>query len=88
MRKPTIWVPTRPDTNRAVQSQKMARSLKFQIWEVEGLYFPCSENKGAGQLCSYYTATAQLICAFVFAKAFCWFSYAAAQMSDKETDAI
>ena len=31
MRKPTFWVPTRSDTNRAVQSQKKARSLKLQI---------------------------------------------------------
>ena len=31
MRKPTIWVPTRSDTNRPVQSQKHAGSLKFWI---------------------------------------------------------
>ena len=31
MRKPTIWVRTRSDTNWALQSQKMARSLKFWI---------------------------------------------------------
>ena len=53
MRKPTIWVPTRSDTNKPVQSQKQARSLKFRIKEEEGLYNPCSENKGADQLCSY-----------------------------------
>ena len=29
MIKPTIWVPTRSDTNRAVQSKKMVRGLKF-----------------------------------------------------------
>ena len=29
----------------------MARDLKFRIKEVEGLYYPCSENKGADQLC-------------------------------------
>ena len=34
----------------------MARGLKFCIWEVEGLYYPCSENRGADQLCSYCTA--------------------------------
>ena len=38
------------DTNRAVQSQKKVRSLKFQILEEEGLYYPCGENKGADQL--------------------------------------
>ena len=43
-------VPTRSDTNRAVQLQKMARLLKFQIYVEEGLYYPYSENKGADQL--------------------------------------
>ena len=28
----------------------MARGLKFRIWVVEGLYYRCSENKGADQL--------------------------------------
>ena len=41
---------TRSHTNRAVQSQKMARGLKFQIKKEEGLYYLCSENKGADQL--------------------------------------
>ena len=31
----------------------MARSLKFRIQKVEGLYYPCSENKGADQLRGY-----------------------------------
>ena len=35
------------NTNRAVQPQKMAGGLKFRIKEVEGLYYPCSEIKGA-----------------------------------------
>ena len=30
-RKPTIWVPTRSDTNQPVQSQKMVEGLKFCI---------------------------------------------------------
>ena len=38
---------TRSDTNRAVQPQNMSRGLKFRIKVVEGLYYPCSENKGA-----------------------------------------
>ena len=50
MRKPTFWFPTRSDTNQAVQLQKMARGLKFRIKKVEGLYYLCSENKGADQL--------------------------------------
>ena len=42
--------PIRSDTNRAVQSKKMARCLKFRIKEDNGLYYLCSENKGAGFL--------------------------------------
>ena len=53
MRKPVFRVSTRFDTNRAVQLQKMARGLKFRIKVVEGLYYLCSENKGADQLRGY-----------------------------------
>ena len=42
--------PDRADTIRAVQSSKMARDMKFCISEVEGLYYPYIENKGADQL--------------------------------------
>ena len=31
----------------------MAKGLKLRILEVEGLYYPCSENKGADQLRDY-----------------------------------
>ena len=62
MRKPTIWVPTRSDTNQTVQSQKIARSLKFRLNEEEGLYYPFSENKGADQLRSYCEADLRLCC--------------------------
>ena len=55
-RKPVFRVPTRSDTNRAVQPQKMARGLKFQIKEVEGSYYLCNENIGAVQLYSYCPA--------------------------------
>ena len=41
--------PTRSSSNSAVQPQKMARGLKFQNKEVDGLYYLCSENKGADQ---------------------------------------
>ena len=41
------------DTNQAVLSLNMARGLKFRIQKVEGLYYPCSENKGADQLRGY-----------------------------------
>ena len=54
MREPTFLFPTWSDTNQAVQ--KMARGLKFQIQKVEGLYYPCRENKGADQLRGYRKA--------------------------------
>ena len=60
MRKPTIWVPTRSDTNRAVQSQKMVRGWKFWFKKVEELYYQYSENKGADQLRSYCEADLRL----------------------------
>ena len=49
----------------------MAISLKFQIKEVEGLFYPCSENKGADQL----AVTAKMICVFVFAYSKIWYSH-------------
>ena len=76
MRKPMFWFPTWSDTNQAVQLQKMTRGLKFRIKKVEGLFYLCSENKGADQL----RGTAKLICVFVFAYEKCWFSHDAAQM--------
>ena len=51
---------TRSDTNKAVQPQKKARGLKFRIQDIEGLYYLCSENKGADQLCGYCTADLHL----------------------------
>ena len=48
------------DTNRAVQSLNMVRGLKFRIQKEEGLYYPCSENKGADQLRGYREADLRL----------------------------
>ena len=45
--------PTMSDTNQAIQSQKQARSLKFQIYKEEEVFYQYSENKGADQLHSY-----------------------------------
>ena len=56
MRKPVFGVPTRSHTNQAVQPHKMARGLKFRIFEVDRLYYLCSENKGADQLHGYRKA--------------------------------
>ena len=76
MRKPTFWFPTWSDTNQAVQLQKMARGLKFWIWKIEGLYYLCSENKGADQLRGYREADLRLC--FRICKR--WFSHDAAHM--------
>ena len=53
-------------TNWAVESQKTARGLKFWSLEVEGLYYPRSENKDADQLRGYREA--DLVFVFVYAK--------------------
>ena len=55
-----MWFPNRSDTNWAVQSQKQARCLEFQIYEEEEVYYPCSKNKGADQLRSYREADLHL----------------------------
>ena len=60
MRKSTFWFPTRSNTNQAVQLKKMARGLKFWIKKIEGLYYLCSENKGADQVRSYREADLRL----------------------------
>ena len=60
VRKPVFRFPTRSDTNRAVQQHKMARGLIFWIKVVEGLYYTCSENKGADQLRGYREADLRL----------------------------
>ena len=76
MRKPTIWGPTRSDTNQPVQSQKQARSLIFWITEKRDCAIRVAKTKA---LISF-AVTAKLICAFVFAYADCWVSHAAAHM--------
>ena len=48
-----MWFTNRSDTNRPVQAQKRARSLKFRIYVEEELYYPGSENEGADQLRGY-----------------------------------
>ena len=82
MRKPTFWFPIWSDTNQAVQLQKMARGLKFRIYVVEEVHYPCSESKA---LISF-AVTAKLICVFVFAYAICWFSHDAAHMYFQHPD--
>ena len=55
-----MWFPNRSDTNRPVQAQKKAKSLKFRIYVEEELYYPSSENKGADQLRGYREADLRL----------------------------
>ena len=45
-----MWFSNRFDINQPVQAQDQARSLKFWIQEEEELFYPCSENKGEGDL--------------------------------------
>ena len=75
--KTNFGVPTRYDTNWAVQPQKQARSLKFRILEEERLYTICAAKTKTLISCA---VTAQLICVFVFAYADCWFSHAGAHI--------
>ena len=73
----SLGFPTRSDTNRAVQPQRMATGWKFPIYVVEGLYYLCSENKGAVS----FMVTTKLICAFDFAYAEERFSHDTAQIT-------
>ena len=57
MRKPTIWVPTRSNTNRAVQSQKMVLDL-----ESRGIVL---SKLGKIKALISFAVTVKLICAFV-----------------------
>ena len=62
MRKPVFGVSDqvrhKPDCT-ATEFNK-AGGLKFWIYEVEGLYYPSSENKGADQLRGYREADLRL----------------------------
>ena len=60
MRKPTLWILTRSDTNQALQPLEMARDLKFWIQEVHVLHYPSRENKGTDQLRGYREADLRL----------------------------
>ena len=73
VRNPGFGVSHQVQHKLAIQPQKMARGLKFQIKEVDGLFYLCCE-KNADQL------PAQLICTFVFAYAKCRFSHDVAHL--------
>ena len=53
--------PTRPDTNRPAQPQKLPRVLKFRLLNLEILYYLTANNKAANQT----APMRRLICAFV-----------------------
>ena len=52
--------PTNSDINQAAQPPKIARGMKFRIYEEEVLSCVCSENKGAGPLHCYRAADLRL----------------------------
>ena len=55
-----MWLPTRSETNLIIQPPKMTRGLQSRNQEEEGLYYLCSENKGADQLRSLRAADPRL----------------------------
>ena len=71
---------TKSGTNLAVQPQKIVIGFKFWIKEVEELYYLCSKNKDADQLCGY-SATDLHICFCIYAKS--RFSHDVAQIVEQ-----
>ena len=60
--KPGLWIFDQDKHKPAYAGQKKtARSLKISDLR-RGLVHPCSENKGADQLCCYCTADLWLCC--------------------------
>ena len=76
----SLGSPTRSNTNPAVQPQKMGRGLKFQIQEVEKLYYMYVVKTKALISC---IVNAQLICPFIFVCAIGTFSHDVAQIIQK-----
>ena len=73
VRKPTMWLPNRSDTNQDVQAKKLARGWKFWIKN-------CTIRMAKTKTLISFADTAKLICAFGFAYADCLFSHEAAQI--------
>ena len=65
MRKPTMWILTRSDTNHVVQPLKMARGLKFVFRKKRYCTIQVAKKKA---LISF-AVTTKLICVLVFAYA-------------------
>ena len=68
MRKPTIWVPTRSDTNRAVQSWRL------EILDLRNCTICVAKTKAL----TSFANTSKLSAPLFFAYADCWFSRAVA----------
>ena len=77
MRKPTMWILTRSDTNQAVQLLEIARDLKFVFRKKRY----CTSQLAKTKALISFEVTAKLICVFVYAYAKCWFSHDAAHIS-------
>ena len=60
MRKPVFGVSDQVRHKPGCAITEMPKGLKFRIKEEEGLYYPCSENKGADQLRGYREADLRL----------------------------
>ena len=71
-----MWFLNRSDTNRAVQAQKLASSLKFGLRK----YRNCTIRVAKTKALISFEVTAKLICVFVCAYADCWFSHEAAHI--------
>ena len=73
-----MWFPTRSDTNRPVQPQKQARTeaLNYGFKKKR----KCTIRVAKTKALISFAVTAELICAFVFAYADCWFSNGAAHL--------
>ena len=63
-----MWFSNRSDTNRHVQLQKQAKSLKSWSSVEEELYYPSSENKSADQLRGYLCLWFRICRVLVFSR--------------------
>ena len=54
--------PTRPDTNRPAQPQKLVRVLKFRLYDLEILYYLSSEQQRRWSDCADAQADLRLCC--------------------------
>ena len=70
VRKPTVWVPTRSNTNRAVQSQKTIRGWKFFWNDQDGRHAHIWKYYKSLTVCESHTNPAFLFFFFFFFHSF------------------